>query len=73
MMQLTGAILQWAISFQAMVMLWLMGNGSRWGPRVGIAGQFLWMYYAVSTHQYGLVIGILAFTVIHIRNYRRMR
>jgi hypothetical protein len=63
--------LQWSLSVQAMVMLWLMGNGNKWGPVVGIVGQIIWIWYSVKTEQWGLVPGVLMFTVIHARNCRK--
>jgi hypothetical protein len=49
-------------------MLWLMGNKSKWGPRIGLANQVLWMIYAVYTEQWGLVPGIIIYAVVHVRN-----
>jgi hypothetical protein len=65
-------LLQWAISVQAMIMLWLMGNGSKKGPIVGLFGQILWMWYALKTAQWGLVLGICMFTIVHARNLWKM-
>jgi hypothetical protein len=61
-------ILQWSISLQAVIMLWLMGNGNRAGPVVGLFGQIIWMWYALKTEQWGLVLGICMFTLVHARN-----
>jgi hypothetical protein len=59
----------WLLSATSVLMLWMMGNKSTWGPIVGIANQFLWTYYVIFViHQYGLMIGVIAYLVIHIRN-----
>lgn len=60
--------MDWILSVTSCYMLWLMGNKSKWGPRVGIVNQILWIFYAVSIEQFGLLVGVLAYTVIHIRN-----
>ena len=60
--------LSWTLSATSALMLWLMGNKSVWGPRVGIANQVLWIAYCVGTKQWGLLPGVLVYTVIHIRN-----
>lgn len=62
------AWLSWILSATSAVMLWLMGNKSPWGPRLGVANQALWIVYAVATEQWGLLPGVLIYTVIHVRN-----
>lgn len=64
-------ILSWVLSGTSAVMLWLMGNKTKWGPRVGIANQVLWIVYCVWTQQWGLLPGVLLYTAIHIRNLIR--
>ncbi|GAH38109.1 unnamed protein product [marine sediment metagenome] len=58
----------WVLSTTSIVILWLMGNKSPWGPRLGLANQILWVYYVTATDQWGLLPGVLIYTVIHIRN-----
>ena len=68
---MTPAMLSWVLSGTSAVMLWLMGNKTKWGPRVGIANQVLWIIYAIWTQQWGLLPGVLLYTAIHIRNLIR--
>ncbi len=63
-----GDKIDWTISITSCFMLWLMGSKSRWGPRIGILNQFLWYYYAISLHEFGLLLGVTAYTIIHTRN-----
>jgi len=51
-------------------MLWLMGSKNKWGPIVGLVNQVLWFIYAIQLEEWGLLVGITAFTVIHFRNAR---
>jgi len=60
--------MSWLLSLTTCIMLWLMGSKSKWGPIVGLANQMLWYIYAVRLQEWGLLLGITAFTLIHIRN-----
>jgi hypothetical protein len=53
-------------------MLWLMGNGSKWGAVVGFIGQLGWIFYTVKTGQFGLLPGVALYTIIHARNVVKM-
>jgi len=68
----TPAMLSWVLSLMSALMLWLMGNGSRWGPKIGLINQVLWAIYAIWLGQFGLLPGVIIFAVIHLRNLRRM-
>lgn len=61
----------WLLSAVSCLMLWLMGNKSRWGPLVGLACQVLWLVYTLGTKQYGFLPGVAAYTMIHTRNLWR--
>ncbi len=60
--------MSWIISATSALMLWLMGNKSIWGPRLGVFNQCLWIFYATSTKQWGLLPGVAMYTIINIRN-----
>lgn len=60
--------MSWILSLVSVTMLWLMGNKSKYGPMVGFAGQILWAYYAIILKQYGLLVGVFAFAIVHLRN-----
>ena len=63
--------MDWILSLTTCIMLWLMGSKSKWGPIIGILNQILWYTYAIQLQQWGLLVGITAFTFIHIRHARR--
>mgnify|MGYP000972688181 CR=1 FL=1 len=48
-----------------------MGNKSIWGIRIGLLNQVLWIAYTLMLKQYGLLIGVFAYTIIHIRNLEK--
>jgi len=58
----------WVLSFTSVLMLWLMGNKSKWGPRIGLANQVLWLVYAIMIEEYGLIPGVILYAFVHIRN-----
>ena len=45
-----------------------MGNKSIYGIILGLINQVLWTIYALSIKQYGLLLGVFAYTIVHIRN-----
>ena len=61
-------ILTYVMSIVAVWSLILMGNKSKFGPIVGIANQFMWIYFVIYTQEWGLMIGVIAYTLVHIRN-----
>jgi len=65
--------LPWILSGTSLVILWLMGNKSPWGPRLGVLNQVLWVVYIATTDQWGLLPGVVMYTIIHIRNVIRWR
>lgn len=60
--------MDWILSFISMIMLWFMGNKNKYAPFLGIIGQMLWIYYAASLKQYGLLVGTIGYLIIHVRN-----
>jgi hypothetical protein len=63
----------WLLSATSALMLWLMGNKSKWGPRLGIFNQVLWLAYAIGLRQWGLLPGIVLYTFVHMRNLYKWR
>lgn len=63
--------MDWLLSGISALMLWQMGNKSIWGPRIGLAAQVLWLYFAIDSKNYGLVPGVAMFAVVHIRNLHK--
>lgn len=57
-----------AVSGASIFILWLMGNKNKWAPVLGILGQVVWYIYAIQDRQYGLLIGITGYTIVHVRN-----
>ncbi|MFA5759773.1 MAG: hypothetical protein WC942_10515 [Clostridia bacterium] len=60
--------MDWIISITSCIMLYFMGNKSIIGPILGIINQGLWIFYVSYTQQWGLLLGVSLYTVIHVRN-----
>ena len=60
--------LAWILSATSAVMLWLMGNKNKWGPRLGLLNQVLWLAFCLALKQWGLLPGIIIYAIVHIRN-----
>ena len=54
-------------------MLCLMGNKNKYAPFVGIGNQVLWVIYVLMTKQHGLLLGVVMYLVVHIRNAMKWR
>jgi hypothetical protein len=67
-MDLKLDVLSYILSGFSLASLWLMGNKNKIGSIVGIIGQSLWVVYALMLKQPGLLIGVIAYTIVHIRN-----
>ena len=61
-------ILTYCMSAVAVWSLYLMGNKNKYGPIVGIVNQVMWIYYVLYTEEWGLMIGVIVYTIVHIRN-----
>ena len=60
--------MSWILSITSVIMLWLMGNKNKYAPYVGIFNQMLWIYFVLTTKQYGLLLGVVMYLIVHIRN-----
>ena len=65
---MTTTAMSYAISAISLLSLWLVGNKNRLGWVIGIGNQALWTIYAIRLQQWGLLIGVVAYTTIYIRN-----
>lgn len=61
--------LSWILSVLSLLSLWLLGNKNKLGFAVGVINQLLWIYYALLLKQYGLLVGVIAYTIVNIRNW----
>ena len=65
---MTSQVLSYVLSANSLISLWLVGNKNKAGFILGIVNQALWVWYAIMLKQYGLLVGVIAYTIINIRN-----
>ena len=63
--------LPWVISCMTIASVWLVGNKERRGWAIGIACQFLWLIFILSTQEWGLMPLNVAMWYVNIRNYTK--
>ena len=60
--------MDWLLSGLAIISLWLIGDKNLWGFVVGLVTQVFWFYYAYTTEQFGLIPGVIIYTLVYLRN-----
>ena len=58
----------WFLTAVGVTWLWLAGSGRWWAWGLGICAEGCWIVYAITTKQYGFIVGALAYGAIHARN-----
>ena len=60
-------LLPWVLSAISIVKSYWMGDKNKWGPRLGVVAQILWFAYVFSTQEWGLLPGVIGFTIMKVR------
>jgi hypothetical protein len=60
----------WGLTAVSMVGLWGTAGGRRWGWALNLAGQPLWLAYAIATRQLGFLVSAIGFSLVFLRNLR---
>ena len=61
----------WALTLIGAACFILVGRKVWWAWYVGIANQVLWLAYSLVTAQYGLLLGVVLYSVVYVDNQRR--
>jgi hypothetical protein len=61
----------WIISAISVTSLILVGNKQKAGWLLALANQVLWAVFALTVGKPGLLVGVAAYTIVNLRNYRR--
>ena len=62
-------LLTWLISVWSITGIFLMGNKWKYAPAFGFVGQILWFYFIITQKHWGLVLGAIGYTLVHLRNH----
>ena len=58
----------WVLTAVGLTCFYLAGRKIWWSWYVGLAGQCLWFLYAISTRQWGFLMGVVLYSVVYARN-----
>lgn len=58
----------WILTAVGLTCFFLAGRKVWWSWYIGIAGQALWLIYALATSQWGFLAGVIAYTVVYSKN-----
>lgn len=63
----------WLLGGVGLSGLWLIGNRQWVGWLVCTLNEGLWILYAIITHQWGFIPAAIAYGVVNLRNWNRLR
>ncbi len=49
--------------------IFFVGQKTIWGWLILIFNECLWFVYAITTEQYGFIVGAIAYAAVYIRSY----
>ncbi|MCK4358979.1 MAG: hypothetical protein KAW92_09595 [Candidatus Cloacimonetes bacterium] len=61
----------WIAGTVSILILILMGRKYWWAPIAGFISQSAWFIYVFVDKQYGLLLCVIAYTIVHIINARK--
>ena len=56
------------LSVFSIAMIYAMGCKWKYAPLLGIFTQIFWIIFVIETGQYGLMVGVLGYLIVHIIN-----
>jgi hypothetical protein len=65
------ALWSWLLTAVGITGLFVVSRGRTWGWLINIAGQVLWLAYAIVTGQHGFIVASLLYGGVFVLNYRR--
>lgn len=61
----------WALTLVGITCFFLAGRKVWWAWYVGLAGQLIWLLYALLTRQWGFLVGVVLYTIVYSNNAYR--
>ena len=58
----------WVLTLFGVSSLWMAGAGRWWAWGLCIINECLWIWYAIATHQYGFIVGAIAYGTVNARH-----
>jgi nicotinamide riboside transporter PnuC len=63
----------WILTAFGVSGIYLAGRKNKWGWVIGILSQFLWVAFAISTAQYGFILGSICYGSVYAMNFIKWR
>ena len=65
---MNGQLWSWILTAIGLAGFFLAGKKIWWAWYVNIANQAVWLTYSLVTHQWGFLVGVVAYTIIFTKN-----
>jgi hypothetical protein len=66
-------MMPYVLSIIGVTALVIIGRGHWWGWVIAFGNECLWVVFALTTHQYGFILGAAVYGSVNIYNARRWR
>lgn len=63
----------WVLAVIGVLGIYFVGRKSFFGWYILLFNETLWMFYAVTTKQYGFIFSALAYAVVYIQSHRHWK
>jgi nicotinamide riboside transporter PnuC len=65
--------MSWVLSLVGITGLVAVGRHKWWGFAIGFGNEMLWVYFAISRREYGLILGAIMYGTVNVLNMIRWR
>ena len=63
----------WVLALSGVAAIYFIGRKQIWGWIWATFNEAMWIYYAISTKQYGFIFAAIAYSVVYLRSYRHWK
>jgi nicotinamide riboside transporter PnuC len=65
--------MSWVLSLVGITGLIAVGRHKWWGFAIGLGNETLWIYFAITRQEYGLILGAVMYGAVNMMNMIRWR
>lgn len=63
----------WVLAFIGVSGIFLVGRKTIWGWVVLFLNEVLWIFYALTTKQYGFIFAAVAYGIVYVKSFMHWR
>jgi hypothetical protein len=63
----------WVLALSGVAAIYFIGRKQIWAWIWATFNEAMWIYYAISTKQYGFIFAAIAYSVVYVRSYRHWK